>query len=109
MLLIIRKKATREEIEKMTEDFDGYIKVVIDVEQEILTGGGKRHFEGEQKLLEEGSKQGNLWGGGLDSKTGNVDFDSMINVRPNQDNPSREVLSANVREKMEKIIRRLLK
>lgn len=109
MLLVIKEKATKEEIEKMAEDFDGYIKVVIDTEQEILIGGGKRHFEGEQKLLEEGSRQGNLWGGGLDLKTGSVDFDSMINVRPNQDNPSREVLSANVREKMEKIIRRLLK
>lgn len=108
MLLIIRQRATKEEIEKMAEDFEGYIKVVVDINQEILTGGGKRHFDGEQTLLEEGSKQIDLWGGGIDLKAGSIDFDSMINIRPNQNNYSREVLSPEVRKKMEVIISRLI-
>lgn len=62
MLLIIRKKATDDEIKKMSEDYQGYIKLVIDIERKILTGGGERHFDGEQLLLKNGSKQKNLLG-----------------------------------------------
>jgi hypothetical protein len=108
MLLIIKKKATKEEIKKMAEDFDGYIKLVVDVEREVLAGGGERHFDGEQKLLEEGSKQEDLWGGGLDIETKEIDYNSIINLRPGQGNPSRDILSIKIRERFDKIVRRLL-
>lgn len=108
MLLIIRQRATKEEIKKISENFDGYIKLVVDVEQEILAGGGERHFDGEQKLLQEGSKQENLWGGGLDLETGEVDYNSIINLRPRQNNPSRDILSLEIRKKFNKIVKKLL-
>ncbi|PJC28955.1 hypothetical protein CO010_00195 [Candidatus Shapirobacteria bacterium CG_4_8_14_3_um_filter_39_11] len=60
MSLIIRKKAVRKEIQNMAGYFKGYIKVVVDVEREILTGGGDRHFDDEQILLADGSKQENF-------------------------------------------------
>lgn len=109
MLLLIKKKASEAILKKIAEDLDGYIKVVVDIEREILTAGGTRHFEGEKILLEDGSKQENLWGGGVDFKTGEIDVDSIINLRPNQNNPSREVLSPEIRKKMERIARNLLK
>lgn len=109
MLLLIKDKLDENTLKKVAEDLDGYIKVVVDVEQEILAAGGLRHVEGEELLLKTGSMQENLWGGGLDLATGEIDFDSMINIRTNQGNPSREVLSQNIRKKMEEIIRRLLK
>lgn len=108
MLLVIRKKGTEEEIKKMAEDFDGYIKVVVDIEQEILGGGGERHFEAEQKLLTEGCRQENLWGGGLDLETKEIDYNSIINLRPAQNNPSRDVLSSEIRAKFDTIVKRLL-
>lgn len=108
MLLVVKKKATKKEIKKMAKDFDGYIKLVVDVEQEVLTGGGERHFEAEQKLLKQGSKQKDLWGGGLDLETGEIDYNSIINLRPGQDNPSRDVLSAETRSKFNKIVKSLL-
>lgn len=108
MLLIIRQKATEDEIKKIAEDFDGYIKLVVDVKQEILAGGGERHFEGEQKLLQQRSKQEDLWGGGLDLETGEIDYNSIINLRPHQNNPSRDILSFEIREKFNKIVKRLL-
>jgi len=109
MLKLISEKISDADLKTVGEDFDGYIKFVVDLERGILTAGGKRHFEGEQLLLENGSKQKNLWGGGLDLQTGEVDFDSMINIRPNDNNTSREVLSIEVRTKMEEIVRRLLR
>lgn len=96
-------------MKQTAEDFDGYIKVVVDLEEMILSAGGKRHFEGEQLLLQKGSKQYNLWGGGLDLETGDIDYDSMINIRPGDGNTSREVLSLEIRKKMDQIINRLLK
>ena len=70
MLLLIKSKADEETLKKVAEDLDGYIKFVVDVEEGILTAGGKMHFEGEQLLLAGGSRQENLWGGGLDLETG---------------------------------------
>ncbi len=108
MLLTINKKATKEEIKKMAEDFDGYIKVVVDIDQEILAGGGKRHFEGEQKLLGEGSKQQNLWGGGVDLETKEIDYNSIINLRPSEDNPSRDIMSSEIRKEFDRIVKSLI-
>jgi len=109
MLLVIKNKASDEEIKKMAEDFDGYVKVVVDAENEILAGGGERHFEGEKILLEQGSQQENLWGGGIDLETGEIDYNSVINLRPKQENPSRDILSTEVREKFNRIVKKLFK
>ena len=66
MILLLLKKATEEEIKKTVQDFDGlYIKVVVDIEREILAAGGERHFDAEQKLLDDGSRQESLWGARL--------------------------------------------
>ena len=108
MFLVIQKKATNEEVKKMSEDFDGYIKVVVDIEEGILSGGGKRHFEAEQKLLDEGSKQSNLWGGGVDLMTREIDYNSIINLRPSADNPARDILSLEIRKKFDKIVKDLI-
>lgn len=108
MLLVIRKKAAKDEIEKMSEDLAGYIKVVVDIESRILAGGGQRHVEGEQKLLQEGSRQHNLWGGGFDTETKEIDYNSIINLRPSQDNPSRDILSLEIRKIFDEIIKDFL-
>ena len=80
MLLIIRNKADESTLKQVAEDFSRYIKVVVDIKRQILSAGGEKHVDGEQLLLKDGSQQKNLWGGGLDLETGEVDFDSMINL-----------------------------
>jgi hypothetical protein len=107
MLLIIRSKIDQETRDKAAEDLKGYIKVVVDVQRKILSAGGDKHIEGEQMLLKDGSKQEDLWGAGLDLETSEMDFDSMINLRPTQ-NTSREILDLNVRQQVESITRSLL-
>jgi hypothetical protein len=104
MLIYITETATDRNIKDAAEDLDGYIKYVVDVENKVLTIGGLRHFDGEQLLLEEGSDQHNLWGGGYDLESEMVDYDSIINIRPKDDNPSKEVLSKDIREKIDKIL-----
>ena len=108
MLLLIKEKATKKQIEEMAKDLDGFIKVVVDIERNILAGGGEMHTDGEQLLLKDGSNQEDIWGGALDSETKEIDYNSMINLRPNQDNPSRDVMSKEIREKFDRIVKDLL-
>lgn len=107
MVIVTDSLVTPEQIEQMAEDYAGYIKFVVDINKKILTGGGERHVEGEQKLLELGSKQEDLWGGGLDWETKEIDYNSMINIRPSQDNPSRDVLSPSIRKQIDTIVGKL--
>lgn len=109
MIKIIRSKADESTLNEVAQDFGGYIKVVVDIKRNVLAAGGKKHVDGEEVLLKDGSRQEDLWGGGLDLETGEVDFDSMINIRPAQNNPSREVLDQNIRKHVETVIRSLLK
>ncbi len=90
--MIINKKEafTKEEIEKILEALNPYIKTVIDLENKVCCAGAKMHFEEEQILLKAGSVQANLWGGGFDIETQTIGYDSMINIRPNDNNSSNE-------------------
>lgn len=108
MIFIIQKRVKDEEIKKMAKYFKGFIKVVVDVDKEIFCGGADRHSDEERKLLEFGSKQVNLWGGGVDMETKEVDYNSVINLRPKQDNPSRDILSLEIRAKFDKVVKNLL-
>lgn len=108
MIIILDKKATEGQIKKMGYEFGNYIKVVVDIEKGILAGGAAMHYDEEQVLLEYGCKQENLWGGGVDFTTDTIDYNSMINVRPNQENASRDILSEEKRAKFKKIVEDLL-
>mgnify|MGYP001582993149 FL=1 len=108
MLQILRTKATKKQIDDAALDLQGYIKVVVDIDKKILSAGGERHADGEQMLLADGSHQSALWGGGFDTETKEIDYNSMINLRPNDQNPSREVLSAEIRSTFDEIVKVIL-
>ena len=98
--MIITKSTpfTKDEIEKLKEVFDTYIKTVIDLEKKICSAGADRHFESEQILLEMGSNQKDVWGGGIDLETKEIDFNSFINIRPTDNNSSNDLLDENKRK-----------
>lgn len=48
-------------INKINTQFEVYIKTVIDLENRVCSAGMDRHFEGEQILLQQGSKQSNIF------------------------------------------------
>ncbi|KKR87039.1 MAG: hypothetical protein UU34_C0008G0063 [Candidatus Curtissbacteria bacterium GW2011_GWA1_41_11] len=105
--MIITKKEpfTSKEIKKLSEEFETYIKIVIDIDKKICSAGANRHFENEVLLLKDGSTQSNLWGGGIDLKTLTIDNNSMINIRPNDNNLSNEVQNPEVRIKFEDLMK----
>ena len=103
--MIITKKEpyTKEEIEKLKEQFDVYIKTVIDIERKVCSAGMNRHFEGEKILLDQGSSQSDIWGGGIDCETKEIDYNSFINVRPSDNNTSNEIQDPAIRKKYEEL------
>lgn len=91
--------------QKMYGDF---VKAVVDIKDKKLAVDAEMHVDEEQLLLEEGSKQENLWGINLyPSKFGTdefVEFDSMINIRPRASNMSRSVEDLALQQKIRDIV-----
>ena len=109
MIITKSNPFTKEEIGKLKEMFGSYIKTVIDLKKKICSAGADRHFESEKILLEKGSKQKDLWGGGIDMETEIIDFNSFINIRPVDKNTSNEILDANLRKKFEALTKYFFK
>ena len=89
---------TVQEVQQLRIEFDVYIKTVIDIEKKICSAGMNRHFEGEQILLHQGSQQKDLWGGGIDLETKEIDFNSFINIRPRDNNTKHDIQSEKIRQ-----------
>lgn len=105
-IVIINGRISEAEKMLAREDHGDYVKVVVDIEKGMLAAGGEWHADAEVLLLEQGSKQENLWGGGIDLIDNRIEFVALINMRPRYSR-SQEVLDQEVRSKMEKIIKRI--
>lgn len=108
MIYIIREKAAKQQIQEMMEMLQTYIKLAVDVERGILAGGGAMHADCEAVLLEDGSQQEFIWGADWNPGTQEVTFESLINIRPRQNNRSLELQDPNLRAQVEQITRKLL-
>ena len=74
--------------------FGDLVKAVVDVDQGLIALDAELHSDLEALLLENGSRQKDLWGINLYVDLADddfVEFDSMINMRPSQGNTSRGV------------------
>jgi hypothetical protein len=107
-MLIINGQITLTELASVAQNFfTDMVKGVVDVEKEILVIDAELHADLEAYLLEKGSKQQDLWGINLyPGLQGDdfIEFDSMINIRPSQNNRSRSVECPKIREKIKKIV-----
>ncbi len=111
MKLIDTKISKAELAEIAKERFGDMVKAVVDIELKIMVIGGELHADEESMLLENGSKQENLWGINIYTDKPDeerVEFDSMINIRPRQNNRSRDIQDQKVREKIVEIVNTLV-
>ena len=108
MIYIIREHATKDQLREMMEMLETYVKLAVDVERGILAGGGAMHADCEAVLLEDGSQQESIWGADWNPDTQEVTFESLINIRPRQNNRSLELQDPELRAKVEQITRDLL-
>lgn len=105
MLIYLQKQATAKQIRDAEKDLDGYIKITIDIVQKAAVIGGRLHVDAEKMLLNSGSRQDDIWGGGYDIQSRQIDFNSIINLRPTAENPSEEIILPAVREKFEELLK----
>ncbi|MBI1856929.1 hypothetical protein HY003_02075 [Candidatus Saccharibacteria bacterium] len=102
-------KISVTELKEMAKKMDGNIvKADIDIVRKIVIVDMPMHFEGEQELLEQGSKQKDIWGINLVpaqyGSDGFILFDSMINIKVHHNNPSMDIKSAEIRSQIKAII-----
>lgn len=109
---IVENSVTIKELREMAEKmFGNLVKAVVDIKKEIMAVDAELHADEEQLLLENGSKQANLWGINIYPETKDenwIEFDSMINLRPSQGNRSRGVDSEEIRKKIIEIVNKLV-
>jgi hypothetical protein len=108
MIHLIKKHATKEEINKMKKPLKSYIKLAVDIRRDVLAGGGILHADCEAVLLKDGSKQEDIWGADWVPETKQVSFEALINIRPRRNNNSMIIQDRGIREKVEEVIRALL-
>jgi hypothetical protein len=92
----------------MQQSLETYIKLAVDIQRGILAGGGVMHADCESALLEDGSTQEDIWGADWNPTSQQVTFESLINIRPRQNNPSMEILDPKRRDRVAQIARQLL-
>ena len=107
-MLILEHPISRAELKDYAANtFGDMIKCVADVDKGLLAIDADLHADLERLLLENGSQQTSLWGFNLyPDETGEdfIEYDSLINIRSWQGNPSRDVLDKDVREKIAGIV-----
>ena len=110
---IITDKLTVNELKTLAANiFGDLVKAVVDINREIIAVDAELHSDLEALLLENGSKQKDLWGINFYPELKGdefVEFDSMINVRPSYGNKSRGVDSKEIRSKIIEIVAKRVK
>lgn len=92
--------------------FGEMVKAAVDVERKMLVIGGELHADEEALLIEDGSRQEDVWGINIypqRPEEERVEFDSMINVRPSQHNRSRGVENVETRARILRIVADLVR
>ncbi|MDP3724866.1 MAG: DUF5674 family protein [Nanoarchaeota archaeon] len=115
---IIKKSVTRSELREMArQGFGDMVKAVVDTKQGIMAIGGELHADEEVVLVEEeGAEREYAWGINLypdppegGEGEGFIEFNSMINIKPHLGNRSRGVEDADIRKKIQEVVKKLLK
>lgn len=96
---------TKDELIKLTEEFPDYIKLTADIDKEILYGGSRLHADAEKILLNNGSLQDNIWGGGVNLSTKKIECYAILNIRP-EINPDPLILDLKIKEKLINLIKK---
>ena len=87
---IVNEKISRAYLAKISEHyFDDMTKGVVDVEKELVAIDAELYADLETPLLENDSRQEQLWGINLypdENREDFIEFDSLVNIRPRQNN-----------------------
>lgn len=110
---IVEKEISIKELKEMSSKmFGNLVKAVVDVEKGIFVVDADLHSDQESYLLKLDSKQENLWGINIYPEVNvenRIEFDSMINLRPIQNNNSRGVEDKDIQKRILEIVNSKIK
>lgn len=107
VLTICDKPISRNELREMAESgFGDMVKGVVDIGRGLLAIDADLHADLEAMLLNDGSRQNDLWGINLypDEEDDFVEFDSLINIRPMSGNRSRGVDDPDIQQRILEVV-----
>jgi Protein of unknown function (DUF5674) len=111
-IVIVESRIAPGELRRLVERFfDDMVKIVVDLERGVAAVGGELHADAEALLLEEGSRQEDLWGANYypgRPPQQCIEFTALVNIRPSQGNRSMEVQDPGVRDRLREIVFRLI-
>lgn len=102
-ILVLERRIERADLARLVGLFGDMVKYVVDVERGVVAAGGQLHADAEQVLLEQGSRQADLWGANYypgRGRDGCIEFTALINIRPARGNPGMDVDDPAVRERI---------
>ena len=108
---LLEKKITILELQEMANQmFGNIVKAVVDINKKIIVVNAELHSDQESLLIENGSQQQDLWGINLYPEFSKedenfIEFDSMINLRPSENNKSRFVENSAIRERIIRVVK----
>lgn len=109
---ILQQPISRSELKELAKNtFVEMIKCVADVKNGLLAVDAELHSDLEHLLLANGSEQQNLWGFNLwveEEGEDFIEFDSLINIRSWQGNPSRDVQDPDTRSAIRSIVNKFI-
>lgn len=109
---IINEKILLAELKQLAQNkFGNFVKAVVDIKKGIIAIDAELHADEEQMLLENGSKQEDLWGINIypdENRENWIEFDSMINLRPAQGNLTRSINSPEIQAKIREIVNKMI-
>lgn len=108
MIYLLKEKASIVELQEMQAIYISLIKIAVDIRRKTLAGGGEMHADCEQLLLENGSDQDDIWGANWYPTEQRIEFEALINIRPQQGNRGIIIQNEDIRRKVEAITLQLL-
>lgn len=97
-------RASESEIADMLEALGSYIKLAVDISKGVLAGGGEMHADCESALLDEGSRQEDVWGADWFPVSQDVRYESLINIRPGQGNRGLTIQDQELRDRVYAVV-----
>lgn len=107
-ILIVREPVDQETLDALAKAWHfSLVKGVADISLGTIALGGEWHMDANNRLIEEGSEQQNIWGFNIYPKEKGdraIEYTSLINIRPLQGNRSMEITSEEIRKSVRRTI-----
>ena len=107
-ILIARETIDKETLDALAKTWHhSLVKGVADISRAVVALGGEWHIDANNRLIEDGSEQKNLWGFNIYPKEHGdkaIEYNSLTNIRPMQGNRSMEIMDEATRKAVRKTV-----